>query len=136
MTAPVPAVPDAPEVEQVERCARAALDAFHKPKHPLYDYDSTSEGYREAWREVVRAVLAAASVTPPQTRVESEPYVWVVAAPFEHGTAPTLYRWDNEEQARTHAEQLAQIRTRPPLWVRYRRELDPPWVEVVDEEKP
>lgn len=39
-----------------DRAARAALDSFHKPRHPRYNFETTTEGYRDAWREVVDAV--------------------------------------------------------------------------------
>jgi hypothetical protein len=55
-------VPDvvAPLSDEVnDRAARAAMETFHVPKHPLYGFDTTTEAYRDLWRSIVRAVLAA-----------------------------------------------------------------------------
>ena len=49
-------MPDLPD-ELRDRAAGAALESFHGiTRHPPYNFDTTTEGYREAWREVVDAV--------------------------------------------------------------------------------
>ena len=49
-------------VATVERCARAALDGYEGNDPPMYssDWGQLPEDDRDAWREVARAVLAAA----------------------------------------------------------------------------
>lgn len=39
-----------------DRAARAALETFHSPRHPYYTFDTTTESYRQAWREIADAV--------------------------------------------------------------------------------
>ncbi len=65
MTAQTPAS-DGSGGEALNRAARAALNTFHDPLQPLYGFDTTTEAYRELWRDVARAVLVAAQ--PPAAR--------------------------------------------------------------------
>jgi hypothetical protein len=50
-------------VATVEACARAALDGYEGNDPPMYssDWGQLPEDDRDAWREVARAVLAAAA---------------------------------------------------------------------------